>query len=175
MPVMEFGGKRPVVPQTAWIAPNAWVIGDVVLGEHASLWFGAVVRGDMHFIRVGDYTNLQDGVIVHVTHEHYPTAIGSYVTAGHRAIIHGCTIEDGCLIGMGATVMDGAVVGRESLVAAGTVVTPGTKIPPRSLVMGIPGRVIRSLTDEEVQRIRENTLLYVEYKDRYRQREQVQG
>ncbi len=175
MPVIAFTGKRPVVPETTWIAPSAWVIGDVVLGEHVSLWFGAVVRGDMHFIRVGDYTNLQDGVIVHVTHEHYPTTIGSYVTAGHRAIIHGCTIEDGCLIGMGATVMDGAVVGRESLVAAGSVITPGTRIPPRSLVMGVPGRVIRSLTAEEVQRIRENTMLYVEYKDHYRQMEQGQG
>lgn len=173
MPAMRFENLNPTIPDTCWIAPNAWIVGDVVLGDHVSIWFGAVLRADMHYIRVGSFTNLQDSVIVHVTHQHYPTVIGSYVTAGHRAIIHGCVVEDGCLIGMGAIVMDGAVIGQESLVAAGSVVTPGTKIPPRSLVMGVPARVVRSLSEEEIQRIRDNTLLYVQYKDRYRAMEQA--
>ncbi|GBC84092.1 Carnitine operon protein CaiE [bacterium HR11] len=167
MPIYSFRGKTPVVDPTAWVAPTATLIGDVVLGPHVSVWFGAVLRADMHFIRVGAYSNLQDNVVVHVTKDLYPTEIGEYVTVGHGAIVHACRVGSRCLIGMGAIVMDGAEVGDESLVAAGALVPPGMRIPPRSLVMGVPARVVRALSDEEVARIHENTLLYVEYKDVY--------
>ena len=168
MPVWTIAGKTPRIDATAWIAPDAVIIGDVEIGAHASVWFGSVLRGDMHYIRVGPYTNIQDHCIVHVTKDRFPAVIGAYVTIGHRAIVHACRIGDGCLIGMGAVIMDGAEIGEACLIAAGSVVPPGKKIPPRSLVMGVPGRIVRSLTDAEVAQIRENTMLYVEYAERYR-------
>jgi len=168
MPIYSFRGKTPVVDPTAWVAPTATLIGDVTLGPHVSVWFGAVLRADMHFIRVGAYTNLQDNVIVHVAQDLYPTEIGEYVTVGHGAIVHACRVGSRCLIGMGAIVLDGAEIGDESLVAAGALVPPGLRVPPRSLVMGVPARVVRSLSDEEVARIYENTMTYVDYKDVYK-------
>ncbi len=167
MPVYSLGGKTPVVDPTAWVAPTATLVGDVVLGPHVSVWFGAVLRADMHFIRVGAYTNLQDNVVVHVTKDLYPTEIGEYVTVGHGAVVHACRVGSRCLIGMGAVLLDGAEIGDESLVAAGALVPPGLRVPPRSLVMGVPARVVRTLSDEEVARIQENARVYVEYKDRY--------
>jgi carbonic anhydrase/acetyltransferase-like protein (isoleucine patch superfamily) len=154
----------PLVHPTAYIDESAQVIGDVEIGEESSVWMAVVIRGDVHRIRVGRRTNLQDGTIVHVMRDTHPTTIGDDVTVGHGAIIHGCTIEDGCLVGMGAIVLNGALVGAGSLVAAGTLVTEGMQIPPRSLVMGSPGKVKRPLTDGEVADVLSYAARYVEYR-----------
>jgi carbonic anhydrase/acetyltransferase-like protein (isoleucine patch superfamily) len=154
----------PLVHPTAYIDESAQVIGDVEIGEESSVWMAVVIRGDVHRIRVGRRTNLQDGTIVHVMRDTHPTTIGDDVTVGHGAIIHGCTIEDGCLVGMGAIVLNGALVGAGSLVAAGTLVTEGMQIPPRSLVMGSPGKVRRPLTDAEVADVLSYAARYVEYR-----------
>ncbi len=141
-------GREPQTEHARFVASNATIIGDVVLGDQASVFYGAVLRGDIARIRVGQGTNLQDNVIVHLADD-LDAIIGDWCTIGHGAIIHACTIEDECLIGMGATVLDGARVGRRSLVAAGAVITPGAVIPPGSMVMGTPARVTRSLSTEE--------------------------
>lgn len=130
------------------MAPNASVIGEVVIGAESSVWFGTVLRGDINAISVGERTNLQDGVIVHVSHD-APVFIGSDVTVGHNAVLHGCRVEDGCLIGMHACLLDNVLIGESSLVAAGSVVPPGTVVPPGSLVMGSPAKVKRQLTEAE--------------------------
>ncbi len=169
MAIQAFGGKTPALGEDVFIAEGAHVIGDVVLGARASVWFNCVVRGDVNEIRVGDETNLQDLTVVHVAAGKWPTRIGARVTVGHRAVIHGCTIGDLCLIGIGAIVMDGAVVGEESLVAAGTLVSPGQRIPPRSLAIGAPSRVLRALTDAELTFLRESAANYVGYASLYRQ------
>ena len=140
----------PQIDPTAFVAPTATVIGDVVLAEESSVWFGAVLRGDNDTIRVGPRTNIQDQAILHVDPD-VPVTIGADVTVGHRAIIHGATVEDGCLIGMGAIVLNGAVVGAGSIVGAGAVVRERDVIPPRSLVVGIPAKVVRQLTDAQVE------------------------
>ena len=140
----------PTIHPTTFVAASATIIGDVVLAEDTSVWFGAVLRGDNDAIRIGPRTNIQDQVIVHVDPDE-PCTIGADVTVGHRAIIHAATIEDGCLIGMGAIVLNGAVVGAGSIVGAGAVVREGEVIPPRSLVVGIPAKVVRQLTDAQVQ------------------------
>lgn len=161
--VISFRGVRPVVANDVFIAPGAVVLGDVILGEKSSIWYNTVVRGDVHFIRIGRESNLQDGTVVHVTNDTFPTTIGDRVTIGHAAVVHGCTIEDGCLIGMRAVVLDGARVGEGTLVAAGSVVAPGDRIPPGVLAMGSPARVRRPLTAEEKERVREAASLYVGY------------
>lgn len=166
--IIPHHGIQPVIPRTAYLAPTATVIGDVVLGDHASLWFNVVVRGDVNFIRIGDRTNIQDNSTIHVSINTFPTVIGNDVVGGHNVLLHGCTVHDRVLIGMGSTIMDGVVVGEESIVGAGSLLTPGTKIPPRSLVTGRPGRVVRQVTDDEV----ENLILfgvrnYLEYKETY--------
>ena len=139
----------PRLDPTVWLAPSADIIGDVTIGEHSSVWFATVVRGDVHWIRIGAYTNVQDGSVLHVTNGRSPLAIGSRVTIGHKVCLHGCTIEDDCLIGMGAVILDDAVIGSGSVVAAGALVTPGKKFPPNSLIMGSPAKVVRTLTEEE--------------------------
>jgi carbonic anhydrase/acetyltransferase-like protein (isoleucine patch superfamily) len=159
----------PIVPATAWVAPTAIVAGDVILGEHASIWFGTVVRGDVHSIRIGDRTNIQDNSTIHVTHDAWPAIIGSDVIAGHNVVLHGCTVRDRVLVGIGAILLDGVEVGEESIVAAGSLLTPGTKVPPRSLVVGRPGRVVRATTPEEVESlILGGVRRYVAYKESYR-------
>lgn len=145
--------REPQIESALFVAANATIIGDVVLGDQASVFYGAVLRGDIARIRAGQGTNLQDNVIVHLADD-LDAIIGDWCTIGHGAIIHACTIEDECLIGMGATILDGARVGRRSLVAAGAVVTPGTVIPPGSMVMGTPARVARSLSDAEQDALR---------------------
>jgi carbonic anhydrase/acetyltransferase-like protein (isoleucine patch superfamily) len=154
----------PRVHPTAYVDESAQVIGDVEIGEESSVWMAVVVRGDVHAIRIGRRSNLQDGTVVHVMRDTHPTTIGDDVTVGHGAIVHGCTIEHGSLIGMGAIVLNGARVGQGSLVAAGTLVPEGMQIPPRSLVMGSPGRVKRSLTDAEVADVLSYAARYVEYR-----------
>ncbi|HZP43730.1 MAG TPA: gamma carbonic anhydrase family protein [Candidatus Binatia bacterium] len=166
--IAPFGDKRPAIDPTAWVVDSAVVLGDVVLGPEASLWFGAVVRGDVERIRIGARSNVQDNATVHVTGGRWPTLVGAGVTVGHAVVLHGCTIGDDCLVGIGAVVLDGAVVEPECLIGAGALVTPGTRIPARSLVLGSPARRVRALTDEEVAQVRQSAANYVEHARRYR-------
>ena len=158
----------PTVHPSAFVDESAQVIGDVVIEAESSVWMNVVVRGDVNYIRLGRQTNLQDGVIVHVNHEpSYPTVLGDRVTVGHGAILHGCLIEDRCLVGMGAILLNGSHIGSDSIVAAGTLVTERTVIPPRSLVMGNPGRVKRAVTEAELASILEGSANYVQYRLHY--------
>ena len=159
--IREFGGHSPRIDAVAWVAPNATLVGQVALGAESSVFYGAVLRGDTDAIVLGARSNLQDNVVVHCD-TGKPTTIGSGVSVGHGAVVHGCTIEDDCLIGMHATVMNGAVIGAGSLVAGGAVVLEGTIVPPRSLVAGVPAKVRRELTDDELAGIRANADHYVE-------------
>ena len=154
----------PRVHPTAYIDDSAQVIGDVEIGEESSVWMAVVIRGDVHRIRIGRRSNVQDGTVVHVMRDTHATTVGDEVTIGHAALIHGCTIEDRCLIGMGAILLNGAHVGRDSIVAAGSLVVEGMEIPARSLVMGSPARLKRSLTDAEVAEIRMYADRYVQYR-----------
>lgn len=165
--VKEFIGIFPTYDATNFIAETASVIGDVHLGADASIWFGATVRGDVHRIRIGARSNIQDNAVVHVTHGTSPTHIGTGVTVGHSAIIHGCTIEDDVLIGMGAIILDLAVIGRGSIIGAGALVTGGVIIAPGSLVLGSPAKVVRPLRPEEISSIADYSRNYVRYKNIY--------
>ena len=168
MPViLPFDGHEPDISADAWVAPNASVIGKVRIAADANVWFGAVLRGDIDEIVLGERSNLQDNAVIH-TEAGNPTIIGTDVSIGHAAVVHGCVVEDGCLIGMNATVLNGAVIGANSLVAAGAVVLEGTVVPPRSLVAGIPGKVRRELTDEEVAGLLGNSARYVPRSKIYR-------
>lgn len=158
--IMTFRNARPRISEGCYIAPTAVVIGDVVLGKGSSVWFNAVVRGDVNSIRIGSETNVQDCCVLHVTTEFFPLSIGDRVTIGHGALVHGCTVGSTCLIGMGARILDGAIIGDESVVAAGTVVAEGAEFPPRSLIMGVPGKKVREIKDSEVSRIMEGCLNY---------------
>ena len=159
----------PRVHETAYVDPSAQVIGDVQLGEESSVWMNVVLRGDVHRITIGRRTNIQDNTVVHVMRGTHPTAIGDDVTIGHAAIVHGCTLKDRILIGMGAILLNGVDVGEDSIVAAGTLLTEEMRIPPRSLVMGSPGRVRRALGDAEVAGIRAYAERYVGYRLDYMQ------
>ncbi|HVF29228.1 MAG TPA: gamma carbonic anhydrase family protein [Pyrinomonadaceae bacterium] len=166
-----FRGKHPQIHPTAFIEESAQVIGDVIIGEQSSLWFNTVVRGDVFYIRIGDRTNIQDGTVVHVTNGTHATILEDEVTVGHNVTLHGCYIERGCLIGMGSIVMDGARIGSESLVAAGALVAPGTQVPPRSLVIGVPAKIKRELTAEEVAGLKVYWQNYIEYTRAYKDEE----
>ena len=152
--ILTFDGIAPRLGDDCWVAPSGVVAGDVVMGSGSSVWFGAVVRGDVFPIRIGDDTNIQDNAVVHVSGGRHATQIGHGVTVGHGATLHGCTVHDRALIGIGAVVLDGAVVGEEAMVGAGALVTPGTEIPPRTLAVGSPARVKRPLTDAELEQLR---------------------
>jgi carbonic anhydrase/acetyltransferase-like protein (isoleucine patch superfamily) len=166
--IIPFIGKSPVYDESNWIAPSADVIGDVVLGKNASIWFNATVRGDVHYIRIGAGSNIQDNAVVHVTNRTAPTVIGDNVTVGHSAVVHGCTIEDMVLVGMGAIILDHAVIGTESIIGAKALVTARTVIPPRSLVLGSPAKVVKTLTDEDVANIKAFADNYIKYSAIYR-------
>ncbi len=157
----------PRLHPTVFVAPTAIIVGDVTLAEESSVWFGAVLRGDVAPIVVGPRTNVQDGCIIHADTDQ-PTIIGAGVTLGHGAVVHGCRIADNVLIGIRATVLNGAQIGENSLVGAGAVVTPGTVVPPDSLVLGLPAKVVRSLTPEEIRSIRDSAARYVENARRHR-------
>lgn len=157
----SFLGRAPRVGHEVYVASTAAVVGDVTLGDHASIWFGASLRGDVHWIWIGEGSNVQDNATVHVSRGTHPCHIGRSVTVGHNAVVHGCTVHDDVLIGMGAVVLDGAVIGAGSLVGAGALVTMNTVVPPRSLVVGQPARVVRPLTDDEVERNHANAEHYV--------------
>jgi carbonic anhydrase/acetyltransferase-like protein (isoleucine patch superfamily) len=162
--IRRFRDMSPVVDPTAFVDQSAQVIGDVVIGPESSIWMNVVIRGDVHHVRIGRRTNIQDLTMVHVMRETHPTIIGDEVTIGHSAVVHGTTIEDRVLIGMTAVLLNGVHVGHDSIVAAGTLVTEGTRIPPRSLVMGRPGKVKRALSDQDVAEIRWYADNYVRYR-----------
>ena len=164
---IEHHGVEPEVPPSAFVADGARLIGDVRLGADASVWFNAVLRGDINSIRVGDRSNVQDGVVIHVTHRD-SVIVGNDVTIGHQAMIHGCELRDGSLIGMGAVVLDGATVGRQALVAAGAVVRENFAVPEGMLVAGVPARIVRPLTEEERASLLESARHYVEYARSFR-------
>jgi len=165
--IISYEGVSPKIPASVFIAPNATVIGDVEIGEDSSVWFHSIVRGDVNAIRIGKRTNIQDSCVVHVTVEAWPTFIGDGVTIGHGVIVHGCWIDDYCMIGMGARVLDGARIGAYSIVAAGSVVREGMTIPERTLVAGVPAVPKRQLNDEEVAGLRASAGRYVDYKKIY--------
>ncbi len=172
--ILKYKKWFPQIQPTAWVAPSADVIGDVTIGEHSSIWFGAVVRGDVHSITIGKRTSVQDLSMVHVTHykkedrsDGNPTVIGDDVTIGHKVMLHGCTIEDGCLIGMSATILDGAVIGEGSIVGAHSLVTSNKVFPPRSMIIGSPAKVVKQLTCQESEDLIKHAAMYVKFKDEY--------
>jgi gamma-carbonic anhydrase len=165
--IKPFQNKTPNIHKTAFIAENAVIIGDVEIGESASIWYNCVLRGDVNFIRIGAKSNIQDGTIIHVSRNDFPTIIEREVTVGHSATLHGCYIETGSLIGIGTTILDGARIGKNSLIAAGSLVTPNTIIPERSFALGSPARVKRELSDEEIQNLQKFWQNYVTLIDLY--------
>ncbi|WNY99318.1 gamma carbonic anhydrase family protein [Sulfurospirillum sp. 'SP'] len=172
--IMEFQGVQPSIASDVFIAPSADIIGDVTIGEQSSVWFGCVIRGDVNSIKIGKRTSIQDLSMIHVTHfkkedrsDGFATIIGDDVTIAHRVMLHGCTIEDACLIGMSATILDGAVIGKESIVGANSLVTKNKIFPPQSLIMGNPAKVVRELSDEEVASLYASAANYVKFKAMY--------
>lgn len=162
--IKTVNGKAPRIPSDCFVAENATIIGEVSFGERCSVWFNAVVRGDVHYIKIGNQVNIQDGAIIHCTYQKCPTEIGNNVSIGHNAIVHGCTINDNVLIGMGAIVMDNCVVESNSIVAAGAVVTQGTRIESGSIYAGVPARKVKDIDKSafagEISRISENYVMY---------------
>jgi gamma-carbonic anhydrase len=166
--IIPFEGKSPNIHPGVFIASGARIIGDVEIGEKSSVWFNVVIRGDVHYIKIGTRTNIQDLTMCHVTHRKYPLVIGNDVTVGHSAVLHGTTIHDRVLIGMGAKVLDRSVVGSNSLIAAGSVVREGFEVPEGVLVAGVPAKIIRELTDAERAAVAQGALNYESYIERYR-------
>jgi carbonic anhydrase/acetyltransferase-like protein (isoleucine patch superfamily) len=165
--IRSYKGISPKIGERVYIDPTGQVIGDVEIGDHSSVWMGAVVRGDVNFIRIGHHTNIQDNCVVHVFKDLHPTQLADHVTVGHGVVLHGCRVDSYCLIGMGAVVLNGAHIGSDSIVAAGAVIPEGMVVPPGSLVMGVPGKVRRPLTEEERQSIRRYASNYYDYKETY--------
>ncbi len=164
--IYEFQNQRPSLEDSSWVAPTAAVIGRVEIGAESSIWFNTVVRGDINHIKIGSKSNIQDSCTLHVTDEH-AVEVGDRVTVGHGVILHGCVVEDDCLIGMGAVVLDGARIGKGSLVAAGAVVAPNTQVPPDSMVMGLPARVVRKLHDRDRKKFEKNWRNYLDLTRKY--------
>lgn len=164
MIIKAVNGKHPQIPSTCFVAENATIVGDVTMGDHCSIWFNAVVRGDVHFIKMGNRVNVQDGAVIHATYQKSPTTIGNDVSIGHNAIVHGCTIHDNVLIGMGSIVMDDCVIASNSIIAAGAVVTKNTKVEPGSIYAGVPAKKVKEISPElfegEVKRIAKNYIKY---------------
>jgi carbonic anhydrase/acetyltransferase-like protein (isoleucine patch superfamily) len=167
--IRSFRGAIPKVAPSCYIDPSAQLIGDVTIGERSSVWPNATVRGDVHWIRIGEGTSIQDNSVLHVESGKHPLVVGNYVTVGHSAVLHGCTIEDDCIIGIGAIVLNGATVGKGSVIAAGALVSEGAQIPPGSLAMGVPAKVKREVSAEEQQRFRTNAEHYIELRQLYRE------
>jgi carbonic anhydrase/acetyltransferase-like protein (isoleucine patch superfamily) len=168
--IREFDGKYPRIDPTAFIADDALVIGDVTIQTGANIWFQSIVRGDINYIRIGRNCNIQDGCILHVVKGLHPLILEEEVVLGHRVVVHGCKVARGSLIGIGAIVLNGATVGEESIIGAGSVVTPGTVIPPRSLAVGNPARVVRTISDSNLQMMKGTAREYLELKEIYSNR-----
>lgn len=166
--IRSYKGITPTVPSSCYIDPSAQVIGDVVFGEECSVWCNVTIRGDVNIIRIGSQTNIQDNSCLHVEHDICPLTIGDRVTVGHSVNLHGCTIEDDAVIGIGAIVLNDAVVGKGSVVAAGALVPERMQVPPNSMVMGVPAKVVRELRDDEKIRFSENASNYVKYKKAFK-------
>ncbi|HEV2615321.1 MAG TPA: gamma carbonic anhydrase family protein [Candidatus Acidoferrales bacterium] len=173
--IRTYRGRAPQIAKTAYVDDAAVVIGDVQIGEHSSVWPGVVIRGDVHYIRIGERTNVQDGSVLHVMRDEHPLVLGDNVTIGHGVILHGCTIESRCLIGMGSIILNGARIGTGSIVAAGTLVTEGALVPPGSLFMGHPGKLRRALAPDDQRSINDYAQRYVEYKETYREEARKHG
>ena len=167
--IRPYRGKQPQIAESAYIDASAVIIGDVVIGEDSSVWPCSVVRGDVHYIRIGARTNIQDGSVLHVMRDEWPLILGDDVTVGHSVTLHGCTIESRCLIGMGSIILNGVKIGAGSIIAAGTLLLEKTEVPPGSLVVGHPGKVKRSLTGVDQSAIDAYAARYVEYKNIYKQ------
>jgi carbonic anhydrase/acetyltransferase-like protein (isoleucine patch superfamily) len=164
-------GNHPQFGENCWLAENATVVGDVIMGEHCTIWFNAVIRGDVNSIRIGNYSNVQDGAVIHCTYQKNGTYIGDYVSIAHNAIVHGCTIEDHVLIGMGSIVMDGAVVGTGSIVAAGAIVTQNTKIPPGTIYAGNPAKYLKDVSSDLGAIIDKTANNYITYSGWFKEEE----
>ncbi len=166
--IIKFRNKEPQLGDRVYIAENATLIGDIRLGEHVSIWPGAVLRADISYIEIGKYSNVQDNAVFHLDFDK-PTIVGDYVTIGHGAILHGCMVGNGVLVGIGAIILNGAQVGDESIIAAGSLIPPGKIIPPRSLVMGVPGKVVREVTKEEIEHTYKNAEMYAKLAEEYKE------
>jgi carbonic anhydrase/acetyltransferase-like protein (isoleucine patch superfamily) len=165
--IRSFKGITPTIPDTCYVDDSAQIIGDVILGEHASVWMNAVLRGDVHAIRVGHYSNIQDSSVLHGMKEKYGVFVGDYVTVGHSVTLHGCTVEDRCLIGMGSTILNGAQISSGSIIAAGTLIPEKTIVEPNSLWIGSPGKFRRRLTEKDQEMILMYAENYLGYKQLY--------
>lgn len=167
MPIIPVRGKSPKIGKDCFIAENATLVGDVEMGDQCSVWFNAVIRGDVHYIRMGDKVNVQDGAVIHCTYLKSPTQIGNNVSIGHNALVHGCTLKDNVLVGMGSIIMDDCVVGSNSIIAAGAVLTKGTQVEPNSIYAGMPARKIKDISPElsqgEIDRIANNYVTYASW------------
>lgn len=160
--------KVPQINENVYVAPGVQIIGDVHIGEHSSVWFNSVVRGDVHHIRIGKYTNIQDNCTIHVTTDMYPTILGDYVSIAHNAVVHGATLEDHAFVGMSATVMDNVIIRSYGFVAAGALVAPGFEVPPKTLVAGVPAKVVRPLRQQEIEMIDNIAHAYSRHGQEYR-------
>lgn len=164
MSILSINGKTPSIPSDCFVAENATIIGDVTFGENCSVWFNAIIRGDVHFITIGNKVNIQDGAIIHCTYQKHPTIIGNNVSIGHNAIVHGCTIQDNVLVGMGAIVMDNCIIESNSIIAAGAVVTQNTVVKSGSIYAGVPAKKVKDIDQSdfagEIERISNNYVLY---------------
>ena len=164
--ILPVKGISPQFGHNCWQAPNATIVGDVVMGDDCTVWFNAVVRGDVHYIRIGNRCNIQDGAVIHCTYQKAPTTIGHYVSIAHNAIVHGCTIEDHVLVGMGAIIMDGAVIGTGSIIAAGAIITQNTIVPPGSIYAGNPAKFLKEVSPqaaEVFERTANNYVMYAQW------------
>lgn len=169
MVILPVNGKSPEIPESCYIAPNATIVGEVSMGENCSVWFSAVIRGDVHYIKMGDKVNVQDGAVLHATYKKSPTNIGNNVSIGHNAIVHGCTIHDNVLIGMGSIIMDDCVVESNSIIAAGAVLTKNTHVPAGTIFAGVPAKKVKDVSPEmlegEINRIANNYVTYSSWFD----------
>ncbi|MTI47788.1 gamma carbonic anhydrase family protein [Sporosalibacterium faouarense] len=165
--LLDYEGINPKIHDSCFIADSAAIIGKVNIGENTSVWYNCVLRGDENNITIGKHTNIQDGTVIHISKD-YNTEIGDYVTVGHKAIVHACKIGDNVLVGMGAIILDGAVIEDNVLIGAGSIVTPGKKIPSGSLVLGSPAKVVRELTDKEIEQLKQSAVDYVQYAEKHK-------
>ena len=165
--ILSYKGKLPTIEEGVFIADGSRIIGDVKLGSKVSVWFNSVIRGDVNSIEIGESSNVQDGSVIHCTFEKFPTKIGKFVTIAHKAMIHGCVIGDHCMIGMNSAILDGAIIGERSIIAAGCVVKEGAVIPPGSLVAGVPGKIIKPVSEKQKQGFEAVARRYVSYAQGY--------